>query len=124
MRNLEILTLSEVSHKENDMPQDIIYMWNLKYDTNQLSMKQTHRHRDRLVVAKGEERWGRDGLRVWDQQMQVIIYNRMDKQQSPTVQHKELYSIYLIYQNKKNMKYVYICITDSLCSMAEINAIL
>ena len=90
------------------MPYDIVYMWNLKHDSNQLSMKQTHRHRDRLVVAKGEDGLGRDGLRVQDQQMPVIIYNRMDKQQSPTVQHKELYSISLINQNKKNMKNVYI----------------
>ena len=39
--------------------------------------------------------------------MQTIA-QRMDKQQSPTVQHKELYSISLINQNKKNMKNVYI----------------
>ena len=36
--------------------------------------------------------WGRDGLEVWDYQMQTIIY-RMNKKQGPTVQHRELYSI-------------------------------
>ena len=59
----------------------------MNLSTNQ---KQTHRHRKQ--VAKGEGGWGRDGLGVWDQQMQTIIY-RMDKQQGPTVQHRELYSV-------------------------------
>ena len=58
-----------------------------------LSMKQK-RFTDkdnRLTVAKGVG-WGRDELRIWGQQMQTIIY-RMDKQQDPTVQHRELYSM-------------------------------
>ena len=33
--DLEIIILSEVSQKEKDK-YDIIYMWNLKYDTNDL----------------------------------------------------------------------------------------
>ena len=33
---LEIFILSEVSQKEKDNPYDITYMWNLKYDTNEL----------------------------------------------------------------------------------------
>ena len=51
--------------------------------------KQTHRHREQTVVAKG---LGREGLGVWDQQMQTSVY-RMDKQQGPTVQHREQYSV-------------------------------
>ena len=46
--------------------------------------------KNRLVVAKGEGR--REGLGVWGQQMQTIVY-RMDKQPGPTVQHRELRSI-------------------------------
>ena len=46
---------------------------------------------NRLVVAKGEG-WGRDGVGVCGQKMQASIY-KMDKQQSPTVQHRELYSV-------------------------------
>ena len=46
---------------------------------------------NKLVVAKVGG-WGRDGLEVWDYQMQTIIY-RMNKKQGPTVQHRELYSI-------------------------------
>ena len=32
---LEIIILSEVSQKEKQIPYGIIYMWNLKYDTNE-----------------------------------------------------------------------------------------
>ena len=33
---LEIILLSEVkSEREIQIPQDIIYMWNIKYDTNE-----------------------------------------------------------------------------------------
>ena len=42
--------------------------------------------------CQGGEGWGRDGLGVWDQQMQTIIY-KMDRQQGLTVQHRELYSM-------------------------------
>ena len=52
--------------------------------------KQTHRYREQTCGCQGE--WGREGLGVWDQQMQTIIY-RMNKQQGPTVQHRKLYSI-------------------------------
>ena len=46
--------------------------------------KQTHKHRDQIYITKGEEGLGREGLGVWDQQMQVIIH-RIDKKQGPTV---------------------------------------
>ena len=53
--------------------------------------KQTHRHREQPCGCQdGVVR--RDGLGILGQQMQTIIY-RMDKQQGPTVQHRELYSI-------------------------------
>ena len=50
--------------------------------------KQTHRHREQTCGCQG----GGSGLGVWDQQMQTVI-NKMDKQQGPAVQHRELYSI-------------------------------
>ena len=53
--------------------------------------KQTHRHREQTCGCQGGGR-GREGLGVWDQQMQTSIY-RMDKQQGPTAEHRELYSI-------------------------------
>ena len=45
-----------------------------------ISMKQkwTHRHREQTCGCQGGGGQGRDGLWVWDEQMQTIIY-RMDK---------------------------------------------
>ena len=43
-------------------------MWNLKLETNE-HIYETSRLTDienRLVVAKREGRWGKDGLEVWD----------------------------------------------------------
>ena len=45
--------------------------------------KQTHRHRKQPCGSQGGGGWGRDGLGVWDEQMQTSIY-RADKQ-GPTV---------------------------------------
>ena len=53
---------------------------------------------NRLVVAKAGG--GREGLRVWDYRMQTIV-NRMDKQQGPIGQHRELCSISVINYNGK-----------------------
>ena len=47
---------------------------------------------NRLLVAKGDGDWGRNGLGVWDHQEQTSMY-KMDKQWIPTVYHKKLYSI-------------------------------
>ena len=44
--DLEIIIPSEVSRKRRQIPYDITYIWNLKYDTNLFTkQKQTHRHR-------------------------------------------------------------------------------
>ena len=62
--DLEIIILPEVSQKEKDIPHDTTYMWNLKYDTNELIYK-TERLTDtenRPVVAK---RWGEGWIGIW-----------------------------------------------------------
>ena len=43
------------SEREKQIPYDITYMWNLKYDTMNLSMKQkqTHRHREQTCGCHG-----------------------------------------------------------------------
>ena len=33
---LEIIILSEITQRERQMPYDMTYMWNLKYDTDEL----------------------------------------------------------------------------------------
>ena len=64
-----------------------------------MKQKQVHRHREQCCGYQGagglggmDWEVGRHGLGGWDQQMQIIIC-RMNKQQDPTVQHKELYLI-------------------------------
>ena len=67
-------------------------MWNLKYDTNEPIYETETESGTQTGGCQGGGDWERVGVRVWDQQMQTMIY-RMDKQQGPTVQHRELYSI-------------------------------
>ena len=40
-------------------------MWNLKYDTNEHIYAMETDVENRLVVTKGAEGWGRDGLGDW-----------------------------------------------------------
>ena len=56
-----------------------------------IKQKQTQRHRKHknLSLPKRKRRGG--GIHQ-DQQIQTTIY-KMDKQQGPTVQHRELYSV-------------------------------
>ena len=57
-----------------------------------ISMKEKQTHRYKLTCGCQEGGGlGRDGVGVWGQQMQTIIY-RMDKQ-GPTIWHREAYSI-------------------------------
>ena len=44
------------------------------------------------MVTKGEMEGGREKSGVWDQQIQTTMY-KIDKQQGPTIQYRELYSI-------------------------------
>ena len=52
---LEIIILSEISQKEREIPYDISYMWNLKYDTNELicQMETDLENRDQTVGCQG-----------------------------------------------------------------------
>ena len=56
------------------IPYGMIYMWNLKYDTNEHTQKQkqTHRHKEQIHGCQGEDGLGKEGLRVWDQEKQTI----------------------------------------------------
>ena len=72
---------------------EINYTLNLKMTHIYLSMKQKHSQTERTDLWLPNRVAGQmDGLRVWNQQMQTIIF-RKDKQQGPTVQHRELYSV-------------------------------
>ena len=60
--DLEMIILNKVSEKETKIPYDITYMWNLKYDTNELIYKT-----DRLMDIKNRFAVSRGGrkLGVW-----------------------------------------------------------
>ena len=50
-----------MSDRERQIPYDITYMGNLKYDTNELIYKTENRLTDmenKLMVTKGERQWG------------------------------------------------------------------
>ena len=51
--------------------------------------KQTHRSQNQTYGYQRGNMGGRDKLGDWGQQMQTIIY-RIDTQQGPTVQHRDL----------------------------------
>ena len=65
---MDYYTKRSKSERERQIPYDITYMQNLKYDTNELStkQKQTHRHREQICGCQGGRAWGRNGLGVWD----------------------------------------------------------
>ena len=68
-------------------------MWNLKSDTSEpIYETETESWAQRIDWLPSRVSWERDGVGVCDQQMQAFIW-RMDKQQGPTVQHREVYSI-------------------------------
>ena len=69
-------------------------MWNLKYDTNEpIYETETEPQAQRIDLwqLRGRE-WGRGRVVVWGQDTLAFIY-RLDKQQSPALQHREQYSI-------------------------------
>ena len=73
--------------------------------------KQTHRRREQTCGCRGGggERTGRLGSAD-------AVIHRMDKQQDPTMQHRELIQSPVInHDGKEYEKEEYICITESLC---------
>ena len=67
----DYLTKWNKSERERQITYDITYMWNLKYDTNELTVKQkqTQRHREQTCGCQGEGGGGgvgKDELGVWD----------------------------------------------------------
>ena len=56
-----------------------------------MKQKQNQGHREWTDGCQKGRIWGKDGLRVWGQQMQAVIH-KMNKQ-DPTVQHSSVQSI-------------------------------
>ena len=88
-----------------------------------MKQKQTHRHREQTCGCQGRGEQGREGWGVQNQQWQTNI-QRMDKQQGPTVLHRDIQYPVINHNGKEYEKeYIYICITESLCCTAEINTL-
>ena len=105
--DLEIIILGEVSQKQKYKYHIVTLICGTRNMTEMnLSMKQKQIHRETDLLSKGGC-CQRDGLGVWDQQMQTSMC-KMDKQQDPTVQHRELYSISCINHNRKEYENEYI----------------
>ena len=82
-------------------------MWKLKYDTSDPIYKtetESWTQRTNWLLPKWRG-WGKDTVGSWDRQMYTLI-ERMNKQQSPTVQYRELHSIN--HSGKEYLKNVYI----------------
>ena len=57
-----------------------------------MKQKQIHRHIKQTYGYQRGKGVGRDKLGVWGLQIQTAIY-KIDKEQGPTIWHRELYSI-------------------------------
>ena len=98
--DLEIIILIE---RERQIPYDITYMWNLKYDTKWTYLWSRNRLIDienRFVAAKGEVGLGRDGIgisrckllyREWKND-KVLLYSRKNYVQYPLINHSVQFS--------------------------------
>ena len=54
------------SEKERQIPYDITYMWNLKYNTNEQTYEtKTDSDREQTCGCQGGGEWGKEGLGVW-----------------------------------------------------------
>ena len=77
-----------MSDKERQIPYDIICMWNLKYDTNELTkQKQTHRHRKQMYGNQRGKVEEKDKLANQGRHVHITEF-KTDNQQEPTVQHR------------------------------------
>ena len=110
--DLEMIIPSEVSQTEKNKYHMIItYMWNLKNSTDELTYKtenDSETQETNLWLPKGKvER--KDKLELWHYHIYTIIY-KMHKQQGPTIQHRELYSISSTVMEKNKKEYIFIYI--------------
>ena len=69
-------------------------MWDKKkIQMNLKKQKKAHRLRDRIYGYRGKGGDKRDRLGVWDRHVHTVLF-KMVNQQGPTVEHRELCSIF------------------------------
>ena len=86
----EFYTEGSKSDREGEISHYILYMWNLnRNDTNELTkQKKSHRFRKQANGC-----WGEGRVREFGEGWVHAAIFKIDNQQGPTVQHRELYSI-------------------------------
>ena len=84
--------------------------------------KKTHRHREQTCGCQGGVVWGRNGLEVWNQQMQTIIY--IEQTINKVLMYSTENSIQYTVINHNGKEYEYICATESLWYTVEISTTL
>ena len=93
--HLEIIILSQVSYRERQIPNDITYMWNLKYDTNEL-IYETDSQRTDLWLSRrrrtgGGKNWEsgihRCKLLYTDQINKALMYSTGNNIQYSVINH-------------------------------------
>ena len=82
------------SERERQISHDITYMWNLKYDTKNLSMKQKQTHKEnRFGTDKGEEEVGEInwefGISRCKLINKILLYNTGNYSQYPVINYME-----------------------------------
>ena len=115
------------SDRERQISYDSTYMGNQKkmIQANLFTkQKQTQTHRlQKQTYGYQRLTKGKEKLGVWDWHIHTTIF-KTDNQQGPTIQHRELCSLFC---NNLNGKRIWkrtdtcICITESLCCTAETN---
>ena len=95
---LETIILSEVkSERKRQISCAITYMWNLKYDTKTLIYEtetDSQTQRTDLWFSRGKHGTGGINQKPGINTNTLTTIYKIDNQQGPTVQHKELYSIF------------------------------
>ena len=82
-------TKQSKSERETQASQDIICMWNLKYHTNErIDETEIDSQTQRIALWLPRRRGKREMHWEFVQEMQTITF-RMNKQQDPTLQHRE-----------------------------------
>ena len=110
--DLEVIILREVSQKKRQISYD---RQNVKYNTDErIYETDSQTQRTDLCLPRG---FG-EGRKGWEFRISRCKLLHTGWKQGPTLQHKELYSIYVINHNGKECEKEYI--TESLCHTAEL----
>ena len=120
----EIIILSEKSERERQIPYDVTYTWNLKYDMNiSTKQKQTHRHREQTCGCQGG---GGVGVgKDWEigiSRCKILCIGWINNKVLPYSTGNYIQYPLINHNGKEYEKYI--CTTESLCCIAEINTTL